>query len=120
MDTLLLRIFWAVGQYGALPAASREVHLTASALSQGLKALETQLGVRLFVCVGGKLILNQAGEQLLTQIREPLAALEKAAASIQALAKWGQGRLRVGAPGTICQHLIPGVVRELHRAFPKL
>jgi LysR family transcriptional regulator, low CO2-responsive transcriptional regulator len=120
MDIRLLKIFSAVAKHGALPSASRELHLTASALSHGLKALESELGVRLFDRVGRRLVLNQAGEQLLAQIQQPLAALEKAAVSVKALGQWGQGRLRVGAPATLCQHVLPAVIRELHQAFPKL
>jgi LysR family transcriptional regulator, low CO2-responsive transcriptional regulator len=63
---------------------------------------------------------SQNPRSVLTQIQQPLAALEKAAASVKASGQWGQGRLRVGAPGTLCQHVMPGVIRELHQAFPKL
>ncbi len=120
MDTRLLKMFAAVARHGALPAASREMHLTASALSHGLKALESELGTRVFDRIGKRLVLNQAGEQLLAQIQEPLAALEKAASAVKALGKWGQGRLRIGAPGAACQHLMPAVLRELNRRYAKL
>lgn len=120
MDLRLLKIFSAVAKHSALPAASRELHLTSSALSHGLKALESELGARLFDRIGRQLVLNQAGEQLLAQIQQPLAALDKAAASVKALGQWGQGRLRVGAPGALCHYVLPAVIRELHRAFAKL
>ncbi len=120
MDTRLLRIFTAIASHGALPAASRDLHLSTSALSHGLKALESQLGVRLFDRTGKKLVLNQAGEQLLEGVQEPLAALERAASSLKGLARWGQGRLRVGAPETICQCLLPQVIAEVHREFPRV
>lgn len=120
MDTRLLKIFRAIAQHGGMTEASRQLHLTASALSHGLKALETELGARLFDRVGRRLLLNQAGEQLLAQIEEPLASLEAAAASIRALGRWGQGRLRIGSVISACQHILPRVLRELRREFPKL
>ncbi|MFO1497370.1 MAG: LysR family transcriptional regulator [Verrucomicrobiota bacterium] len=120
MDTRLLRIFSAVAKHGALPPASRELHLTASALSHGLKALESQLGARLFDRVGKRLVLNHAGEQLMEQIAEPLAALDRAGASIKALGKWGHGRVRLGAPEAVCRDILPKVLRDLHRAFSRL
>ena len=46
-------------------AASRALHLTPSAVSHALKGLESQLGCRLFDRAGKRIILNQAGEQLL-------------------------------------------------------
>src|SRR5438876_4902244 len=120
MDTRLLKMFSEVARAGSLIAASRRLHLTSSAVSHGLKALETELGSRLFERVGKKLILNQAGEQLLSSIQQPLAALAVAKESVRQLGKWGQTRLRLGAAASICQYLLPAVIRELKKTFPKV
>ena len=94
------------------------MHLTASAISHGLKALETDLGCRLFDRTGKKLILNHAGEQLLARVQEPLAELDAAADSVKALRTWGNVRLRIGAAASACQHILPAVLRELKKSFP--
>jgi DNA-binding transcriptional LysR family regulator len=120
MDIRLLKMFRAVATLGGMPAASKQLHVTTSALSHGLKALETELGTRLFDRVGNKLLLNQAGEQLLAQTEGPLIALEHAAASIRALGRWGQSTLRVGASVSACQHILPAVFRELRKESPKV
>jgi DNA-binding transcriptional LysR family regulator len=120
METRLLKLFCAVAECGSLAAASTQLHLTPSALSHGLKALETDVGCRLFERVGKRMLLNQAGEQLLAHIREPLAALDAAAESIKRLGKWGQTRLRLGTAASLCQYFIPGVIRDLRKEFPKL
>jgi DNA-binding transcriptional LysR family regulator len=118
MDTRLLRMFCVVAEFGSLVAASSVLHLTPSALSHGLKSLEAQLGCRLFERAGKKLLLNQAGEQLLAQIQAPLAALDAAEESLKRLSKWGQTRLRNGAAASACQHIVPGIIRELKKACP--
>src|SRR6185369_12557417 len=118
MDTRLLRLFCVVARLGSLVAASQVLHLTPSALSHGLKSLEAQLGCRLFERAGKKLLLNQAGEQLLAQIHAPLAALDAAEESLKRLGKWGQTRLRVGAAASACQHIVPGIIRELKKVCP--
>jgi DNA-binding transcriptional LysR family regulator len=100
--------------------AARELHLTASALSHSLKALETDLGCRLFDRVGNRMLLNQAGEQLLAQVQSPLAALAAAEDSIRSLARWGQTRLRIGAAASACQHVLPTVLRELKKQHPTM
>ncbi len=120
MDTRLLRTFQAVVQHGGLAEAARHLHLTSSALSHALKALEAELGLRLFDRIGRRLVLNQAGEQLHAAIEEPLARLELAATSVRALSHWGQGRLRIGTSGSACQHILPRVLRELRRDHPRL
>lgn len=115
MDTRLLKVFSAVAESGSLVVAARKVHLTPSAISHSLKSLETDLGCRLFERVGKRMVLNQAGEQLLAQIQGPLSALDSAAEAIRRLAKWGQTRLRVAASASACQHILPKVIRELKK-----
>lgn len=115
MDTRLLRQFRVIVRCGGLVRAAKELHLTASALSHGLKALEQEMGCRLFERVGNRLVINQAGEHLLSAIEGPMQALEDAAASVKQLSHWGEKRLRVGITASACQHLLPSVLRELRR-----
>jgi len=114
-----LRVFCSVAKHGSLALAARELHLTPSALSHSLKALETHLGCRLFDRAGNKMLLNQAGEQLLALVRDPLAALAAAEDTMKGLATWGQARLRIGAAASACQHILPAVLRELKRQHPR-
>jgi DNA-binding transcriptional LysR family regulator len=120
MDTRLLKVFRAVAESGSLVLAAGKVHLTPSAISHSLKAMETDLGCRLFERVGKRMVLNQAGEQLLSRIRNPLAALDAAEDEIRRLAKWGQSLLRLGTSSAICQHILPRVIRELKKTYPTL
>ena len=113
-------MFCAVARSGSLVAASPELHLTPSAISHGLKNLETSLGCRLFERAGKRLLLNHAGEQLLAQIEKPLAALAAAEEKLKQLGKWGQPRLRIGAAVSACQYVLPGVIRELKKSSPNL
>jgi len=117
MDTYRLRMFCAVAKRGSLAAAARDVHLTPSAISHGLKALETEIGCRLLDRVGKKVHLNQAGEQLLMEIKKPMAALDAAAEGLKRLGKWGQTRLRIGASASVCQYILPSVLSELKKSF---
>ena len=120
MDTRLLKMFCAVAKHSSVVAASRALHLTPSAVSHGLKGLESQLGCRLFDRAGKRIILNQAGEQLLAKIEQPLAALDAAEESLKQLAKWGQTRLRIGAAASACEYILPGVIRELKKSSPNV
>jgi LysR family transcriptional regulator, low CO2-responsive transcriptional regulator len=119
MDLWQLKMFCAVARQGSLVAAARELHLTPSAVSHGVKALETQLGCRLLDRVGKKVYLNQAGEQLLAQIESHLVAIDSAEQEIRRLAQWGQTRLRVGASASACHYILPKVIRELKKSFDR-
>ena len=120
LDTRLLKAFCALANHGSVVAAARELHLTASAVSHSLKQLEAHLGCRLFERAGKRIYLNHAGEQLLAQVAQPLAALTAAEDSIRQLARWGESRLRVGASASACEYILPGVIGELKKTHPRL
>src|SRR5262245_18384214 len=61
------------------------------------------------------MVLNQAGEQLLAQIKGPLGALDSAAEAIRRLGKWGQTRLRIATAASASQHILPQVIREFKK-----
>ena len=120
MDTRLLKVFQAVARHGGLAGAAVELHLTPSALSHRLKGLETDLGCRLFERSGRRMILTQAGEQLLAAIEAPLESLAAAATNLRSLGRWGHGRLRIGIAADLCSELLPMAMDELRREFSKL
>ena len=120
MDTRLLKMFCAVAESGSLGQAAAKLRLTPSAISHGIKDLESQMDCRLFDRVGKKLLLNQAGEQLLSLARAPLAQLEAASAAVKRFARSGSTRLRLGAAASACGYFLPRVIRELKQAHPNL
>ena len=113
-------MFCAVARCGSVAAAAQEVNLTPSALSHALRGLESEIGCRVFDRNGRRLVLNPAGEELLARVQQPLVALDAAAEAVRQLGQWGQTCLRLGAAATICQTLLPPVLRELKQVHPGL
>ena len=118
LDSRQLRAFCSLARTGNFTHTARELHLTQSGISHSMKALESDVGCRLLDRLGKKVVLTQAGEQLLQHARRILAEMESARGSLVQLGKWGRGRLRLGASTTACQHLIPQVLREFKESFP--
>lgn len=83
-----------------------------------MKALETDLGCRLFDRMSKKVLLTQAGEQLLQHADKILLEMSVARESISQLGKWGRGRLRVGASTTACQYILPEILNEFKKSYP--
>src|ERR1051326_9086042 len=119
LDSRQLRTFCALARTGSFTQAARELHLTQSGVSHSMKALERDIGCRLLDRLGKKVVLTQAGEQLLHHATKILQEMENARESLAHLGKWGRGRLRIGASTTACQHLIPPVLREFKESFPE-
>src|SRR5215216_4501666 len=95
LDTRQLRAFVTLARRGSFTLAAKELHLSQSAVSHSMKALETDLGCRLFDRMSKKVLLTQAGEQLLQHADKILLEMSVARESIVQLGKWGRGRLRV-------------------------
>ena len=119
LDSRQLRAFRVLARTGSFTQTARELHLTQSGISHSMKALEREAGCRLLDRLGKKVVLTQAGEQLLQHTEKILAEMEAARDSLGALGKWGRVRLRLGASTTACQHLIPPVLREFKESFPE-
>lgn len=119
LDARQLLAFATVARRASFTLAAKELFLTQSAVSHAMKALEDELGCRLFDRLGKRVLLTQAGEQFLEHAEKILREMEAARAGIEALTHEGLGRLRVGASTTACQYIVPSVLREFRQRFPK-
>ena len=118
LDSRQLRAFHVLARTGSFTQSARELHITQSGISHSMKALEAEIGCRLLDRLGKKVALTQAGEQLLQHAEKILNEMGMAREALTRLGKWGQGRLRLGASTTACQHIIPPVLREFKECFP--
>ncbi len=64
MDLLQFRYFLEAARYGNLTRAAEELHIAQPALSQSIKRLENELGVRLFDRKNHRIYLNEQGKLL--------------------------------------------------------
>jgi DNA-binding transcriptional LysR family regulator len=119
LDSRQLLAFAALAECQSFTRAAKQLYLTQSAVSHAIKALETELGTHLVDRSGRRVVLTHAGEQLLAHVDRILREMDTARAGLDALSRWGHGRLRVGASTTACQYLLPTVLREFKQSFPK-
>src|SRR5882672_440772 len=119
LDSRQLRAFLTLARAGSFTLAAKELFLSQSAVSHSMKALEQEVGCRLFDRVGKKVLLTQAGETLLHHVEKILQEMTAARAALEQLGKWGKSRLRIGASTTACQYILPAVLREFKESFPK-
>jgi LysR family transcriptional regulator, low CO2-responsive transcriptional regulator len=118
LDSRQLRAFVTLARTGSFTLAAKELFLSQSAVSHSMKALENDVGCRLFDRVGKKVSLTLAGEQLLQYAEKILQEMTSARDSLENLGKWGRSRLRLGASTTACQYVLPSVLREFKESFP--
>lgn len=119
LDSRQLQAFVAVARRQSFTLAAKDLHLTQSAVSHALRALEEDVGCRLLDRVGRRVALTHHGEQFLQRAELVLREMERARAELEDLTNWGHGRLRVGGSVTACQHILPTALREFRQSFPK-
>ncbi|MGJ8633957.1 MAG: LysR family transcriptional regulator [Luteolibacter sp.] len=118
-DLRQLRALVAVVEQGSFTLAARKLFVTQSAVSHSLRTLEEQLGCRLLDRSGKRIAVTSEGEILLSRCKKVLQELEQATRDLDGLRRWGQTRIRVGAPHTLCHFLVPSVLREFRDCFPR-
>ncbi|ALV05178.1 LysR family transcriptional regulator [Roseateles depolymerans] len=74
MDLQQLRTFTVIAREGSLARASAQLFLSQPAISAQLKALESELGVKLFDRTSKGMTLTFAGRDLLQEASNNLAA----------------------------------------------
>ena len=119
LDSRQLRAFTVLARTGSFTRTAHEMHLTQSAISHAMKALEGEMGCRLLDRVGKTVVLTQAGEQLLPRAEKILAEMAAARSELSHLGKWGSSRIRIGASATACQYVLPSVLREFQQIHPR-
>jgi DNA-binding transcriptional LysR family regulator len=113
-----LRSFESVVRLGTFTAAAEEQFLTQPSLSRQISGLETELGVELLHRGRTGAALTAAGEVLLPTARRMLADAETARRDLADLAGLRRGRVRVGAPPTLCVSLVAEVLAEFTARHP--
>ena len=118
MNLEQLRGFAEIAETGHFTRAAEQLHLAQPSLSRQISALESDLGVELFQRTRGNVSLTAAGERLLPLARRMLADAESARNEMAELAGLRKGRIRLGAPPTLCTTLVPEVLAEFHEQYP--
>ncbi|WP_439865320.1 LysR family transcriptional regulator [Pseudomonas antarctica] len=101
---------------GSMSAAARRLGISASAVSQTIRALENQAGVILMNRSTRKLTLTEAGERCYPHCLRLLEAASAAADSLVVARDAPVGELRIAAPVGFAAHLAPALAPVLKQA----
>src|SRR4051812_30000032 len=113
-----LAYFVAVAEHRHFTRAAEEMRVAQPSLSQQIRTLEHDLGAPLFHRIRGNVSLTEAGEVLLPIARRILAETESARLAIRELDELDRGRVRLGAPPSLCTGLLPAMLAAFRRRYP--
>lgn len=110
-----LAVFVSIYQTGSTSAASKELHLSQSAVSSALTALESRLQMPLFDRVGRRLNPHANAQPIYIQAQ----AILSQALTLEHYHKHQAGQIHIGASTTIGNYVLPALMTKLYDALPK-
>ena len=120
MLSTLPKTFVTVVETGSITRAAEDLSLAKSAVSQNLKRLEGQLGVKLATRTTRRLSLTPAGERYYQKCKEIIALSQLAKTEMEAYGATPSGPITITAPHALIAPIVaPAMVRVMN-AFPDL
>ncbi|MHB0776503.1 LysR family transcriptional regulator [Halomonas sp. WWR20] len=117
-DLRTLRCFLAVADHGGFTAASRELHIAQSAVSQTIATLEARLELTLFHRHERRIALTPEGETLLGHARALLERAEAAHLAMRELHGLVKGEVRIGIPSMLGSYYFPPLLMGFKTRHP--
>jgi len=101
MDLRQLEYLVAVADHGTFTRAARSVHVSQPSLSHGIRGLEIELGVELFVRLGRSIEVTSAGREVIDAARRVLRDMTDVAAAAASVTSLETGTLDLVALPTL-------------------
>jgi DNA-binding transcriptional LysR family regulator len=120
MNFYQLDYFKKVSETNSMSRAAEKLLITQPAVSKQIKALEDELGERLFDRIGKKVCLTRTGEVLYSHVDRILRSVEEAKIAVKDMSAECSGELIIGTSDHISIHRLPDVLKAYISAFPKV
>ncbi len=119
LDLNKLLTFLAISEAGGVSAAARRLHLTRSAVSHSLGALEAELGVALFHRIGKSLVSTREGKLLRRAVADARDRLGSALEEVLGTGGELRGPVRVGLFVGCSRFRLSGAIGAFLRDHPR-
>ena len=113
-----VRYFQAVVRLGSFTEAAEECHISQSAISQQIKALEQELGVQLLVRMNRKFELTPAGEHFYKKSLIIVADYDRLVQDCVRISRKDHAELRIGYLKSYAGHAIQTAVAHFSEKYP--
>lgn len=120
MELRHLEQFLAVAEEQSFTRAAARLHVVQSALSVSVRALERELGGRLFDRNTHRVELTDAGRALVPEARRTLAAAEAARDAVAAVHGGVRGSVRIGIMHALSLIDLAALLTRYHRERPQV
>ena len=120
LENFRLKVFRAVAQHLSFREAAKHLFLTQPAVTLQVKALENDLGVRLFDRSANGISLTRQGSVLLAYANKLAQLVSEAEQALTTNDGEPSGELSLGASTTIAQYVLPWLLRAFLDENPRV
>lgn len=120
LENFRLKVFRAAAEHLNFHKAAEQLFLTQPAVTLQIKALESDLGVRLFDRAGGKVSLTRQGSILLEYANKLAAVVSEAERELSCKDSKVSGELSLGVSTTIAQYVLARLLTAFIAEYPKV
>jgi DNA-binding transcriptional LysR family regulator len=120
MDFDQLETFLEVARHASFSRAAEKRFRTQPAVSAQIRALEEEVGAKLFDRSGGKVALTAAGKAFQKYADDTVEQRRAMLASLAEMERVPRGEIVVGANEATCLHILPEVFAEFKKQYPSV
>jgi DNA-binding transcriptional LysR family regulator len=120
MSDFRLKVFQCVAKNLSFTKASQELFISQPAITKHIHELESNYGAQLFERKGNRITLTAAGRLLLNHCEQILDEYKKLDYEMNLLHNDFVGELRLGASTTIAQYVLPPILAQYIKRYPKV
>lgn len=113
-----IQSFLNVAALGSFTRAAEKMHTMQPALSQQIRDLEAELGIRLFDRTTRRVDLTEAGAEFRNIAAKVIEDLESAIRNAHELAERKRGRVIIAAPPLLAAAIVPHAIADFRNNYP--
>src|SRR5271170_6519980 len=118
MDFDQLQTFLEVARHASFSRAAEKRFRTQPAISSQIRAVEDEVGAKLFDRSGGKVCLTAAGKSFQKYSQDTVDARKAMLNSLAEMEHVPRGAITVGANEGTCLHILPEVFADFKKQYP--
>jgi DNA-binding transcriptional LysR family regulator len=115
-----LRAFLLTVRTGSFTAAAAELQMAQASVSELIRRMEDECGLRLFTRGGRRLVLTAAGAELLPFAEQAVASVDEGRQALQSIGSLSGGVVTFGLLRNAAFYLLADLAQEFHKAYPQV
>lgn len=119
-DLKALRTFLLAADTRNFAQVARETGTTPASVSRTIAALEAELGIQLFIRTTRQVSLTTDGAVFAARVEPAVRALDAAKDEVINAHRSDEGRLRINAPLSFGQRVLPQILCDFRRLYPRI